>query len=92
MTGSIQDVKSNGLRQSNGTSIESKTMPLAIVGMACRFAGGVTDPEGLWELVSRGRDAWSEIPDSRFNQKAFYHPDSTRVSTVSAISLLLLFC
>lgn len=84
----IDGVESNGIGLSNGAPIEPKTMPLAIVGMACRFAGGITDPEGLWELVSRGRDAWSEIPDSRFKQKAFYHPDSTRVSTVSAMSFM----
>ncbi|KAH6854209.1 reducing type I polyketide synthase [Chaetomium sp. MPI-CAGE-AT-0009] len=60
-----------------------KTEPLAIVGMACRFAGGITSPEKLWELVSEGRDAWSEVPDHRFNQKAFYHPDSQRLSTMS---------
>ncbi|KAI1205736.1 reducing type I polyketide synthase [Annulohypoxylon truncatum] len=67
---------------SNGTTTEPKTMPLAIVGMACRFAGSATSPEKLWELVSHGRDAWSEIPTSRFNQKAFYHPDSNRLSTM----------
>jgi acyl transferase domain-containing protein len=62
-----------------------KTEPLAIVGMACRFAGGITSPDKLWEMVSEGRDAWSEVPDHRFNQKAFYHPDSQRLSTVSTI-------
>ncbi|KAJ3580034.1 hypothetical protein NPX13_g526 [Xylaria arbuscula] len=53
-----------------------KTEPLAIIGMACRFAGGVTSPEKLWDFVSKGRSGWSKIPEERFNQKSFYHPKS----------------
>ncbi|KAI0857178.1 hypothetical protein F4860DRAFT_528288 [Xylaria cubensis] len=48
--------------------------PLAIVGMSCRFAGHVKNPDDLWELVSGGKNAWTPIPASRFNQSAFYHP------------------
>nr|WP_323186085.1 type I polyketide synthase [Streptomyces sp. NBC_00047] len=39
--------------------------PIAIVGMACRLPGGVTDPEGLWRLVSEGREGMSAFPDDR---------------------------
>lgn len=57
-------------------------IPIAIVGMSCRFPGGARNIEKLWESVSEGRSAWSKVPESRFNVDAFYHPNSDRTDSV----------
>lgn len=52
----------------------SDTLPIAVIGMSCRFPGGSTNPEKLWEMLSEGRDGWSEGAKDRFNMTSFYHP------------------
>ncbi|KAI5463900.1 hypothetical protein BGZ63DRAFT_453186 [Mariannaea sp. PMI_226] len=54
---------------------------IAIVGMACRFAGDAKSPEAFYDMLQKGKDAWSKIPASRFNAEAFRHPSKDRSGT-----------
>ena len=48
---------------------------IAIIGIACRFPGGVRDIESYWALLRDGVDAISEVPRDRWDIDALYDPD-----------------
>ncbi|KAF7595518.1 hypothetical protein BBP40_005854 [Aspergillus hancockii] len=62
---------------------QDKAMPIAIIGVAGRFPGDASNPEKLWDMVSQGRSALTEVPKDRFNVDAFYHPHHERQGTLN---------
>ncbi|MFE0042396.1 SDR family NAD(P)-dependent oxidoreductase [Streptomyces albireticuli] len=56
--------------------------PIAIVGMGCRFPGGASSPDLLWDLVVSGGDAMTTFPTDRgWNPERLYDPTGERPGT-----------
>ncbi|MBS4730477.1 SDR family NAD(P)-dependent oxidoreductase [Mycobacterium sp. SM1] len=64
------------LKRKNRALLERSSEPVAIIGMACRFPGGVSSPEDLWEMLVEGRDVMSEFPTDRgWDLGGLFNPD-----------------
>lgn len=59
------------------------TEPIAIIGLACTFAGPASSAPGLWTLLAGGGTAWSPPPPSRWRARGAYHADAGRLATTN---------
>src|SRR5215213_11162321 len=48
---------------------------IAIIGIGCRFPGGVNDTEAFWKLLVEGREAVTEVPADRWNVERFFYAE-----------------
>ncbi|MEU1313364.1 SDR family NAD(P)-dependent oxidoreductase [Streptomyces cinnamoneus] len=64
------------LRQHNRELVGASREPIAVVGMSCRFPGGVRGPEDLWKLAVEGTDAVAGFPTDRgWDLEDLYDPE-----------------
>ncbi|KAL9078526.1 MAG: hypothetical protein Q9157_002549 [Trypethelium eluteriae] len=71
----------------NGNMVPSEqdsVMPIAIVGVGCRFPGEARSPQAFFEMLSQGRAAWSEVPKDRYSVDQYYHPFNNRAGTTNS--------
>ncbi|KAI0451648.1 putative polyketide synthase [Xylaria acuta] len=61
-----------------------KMMPVAVVGVACRFPGDAISPGAFLDMLIKGHSAWSEVPGNRYNIDAYWHPSKERIGTTTA--------
>ena len=67
------------IRRLKAQLAEARTLaqePVAIIGMALRFPGGIVRLDDFWQLLTAGGSAVSPIPAERWDRDALYHADA----------------
>jgi acyl transferase domain-containing protein/NADPH-dependent curcumin reductase CurA/acyl carrier protein len=85
----LEEVLNGGLREPNvapATTPRSTDEPVAIVGIGCRYPGGVVDPESFWRVLEDGVDAVTEVPPERWDIDRVYDPNPDAVGKMSTRS------
>lgn len=56
-------------------TVDPRTEPIAVVGIGCRFPGGVQGPEAFWDLLVQGRSGVVDVPEDRWDIGSVYDAD-----------------
>ena len=57
--------------------------PIAVIGIGCKFPGGVNNTNDYWQLLLDQRDAISEIPEDRWDNDSYYDADSSTLGSIA---------
>lgn len=55
--------------------MRNENEPIAIVGIGCRFPGGINSLDSYWTVLRDGKDMVTEIDDHRWGKEIYFHPD-----------------
>jgi acyl transferase domain-containing protein/aryl carrier-like protein len=53
--------------------------PVALIGMSCRFPGGIHTPEAYWDMLINKKDVVTDSPAGRWDRNALYDPDANAI-------------
>ena len=59
-----------------------KREPIAIVGIGCRFPGGLTSKESLWRILCDGVDVVTDVPPDRLDATYFHASDVRKYGVI----------
>ena len=73
----LDSTLANSVNSTGSTAPNFKFMSkesIAIIGIGCRFPGGINHPDDLWKLLVAGKEAICDVPADRWNAERYYDP------------------
>ena len=85
LRGQVLGVTADDIERTGLAPVGTGDDPVVIVGMGCRFPGGVATPDQLWDLLAAGQDGLTPFPEDRgWDVERLYHPDPGHAGTTYA--------